>query len=306
MHVLHIDTGQTMRGGQYQVLLLHDSLVERGCSQTVLAGAGIRLQRPFGRATWQAVRHHARQCDIVHVHDARAHLLAALHAGSRPVVVSRRVAFATGSGLLSRWKYRRANHFIAVSRHVASVLREGGIPASKVSVVHDAAPEVAAEQQQGVDTDRLVSQEEFVVVSPNLDDPLKCRDLAVSGCRAAGIPLKLSDNLQADLRSADALLYLSRTEGLGSALLLAMSLGVPCVASDVGGIPEVVSSGRTGLLVKNDADSIARALHKLQASRSLREQMGAECLKRVQVDFSRERMADRTLRVYRQLVGDST
>lgn len=306
MHVLHIDTGRTMRGGQYQVLLLHDSLVERGCTQTVLAGDGIRSHRPFGRATWQAVRHHARRCDIVHVHDARAHLLAALYAGSTPVVVSRRVAFATGSGFLSRWKYRRANHFIAVSRHVAAVLREGGIPASKVSVVHDAAPDVAAEQQQGAHTDRLGSQEEFVVVSPNLDDPLKCRDLAVSGCREAGIPLKLSDNLQTDLRSADALLYLSRTEGLGSALLLAMSLGVPCVASDVGGIPEVVSSGRTGLLVENDANSIARALRKLQASRSLREQMGVECLKRVQVDFSRERMADRTLRVYRQLVGDST
>ena len=77
--------------------------------------------------------------DLVHVHDARSHSTAALFART-PVVVARRVAFPVKAGWLSRWKYRRAAHFIAVSRFVAGRLRDAGVPDSKISVVHDGVP----------------------------------------------------------------------------------------------------------------------------------------------------------------------
>ena len=305
MRILHIDTGRTMRGGQYQVLLLHDTLAERDLKQTLLAGDAIRSERSVERATWRAVRQHARTCDLIHAHDARAHTLAALHGTGKPVVVSRRVSFAIGDGFASRWKYRKAAHFVAISKYVASVLRSGGVPADKISVVYDAAPGApeAPDRPSGTDRDRSPRGRELRVVSPNFDDPLKCRDLAVATCLQAGVPLRLSDDLPADLRSADALLYLSKSEGLGSALLLAMSLGVPAIASAVGGIPEVVSSGKTGLLVENDVESISLALSRLQSDPPLRLRMAQEALKRVRAEFSRERMADRTMQVYRRVLG---
>ena len=292
-----------MRGGQYQVLLLHNTLAERDCRQTLLAGTGIRSERPVEPASWKSVWRHARKCDLIHAHDARAHTLAALHGAGRPVVVSRRVAFAIGSGLASRWKYRRAVHFVAISEHVASVLRNGGVPDRKISVVHDAVaiPTEVPDSSGASGRD----DSEFRVVSPNFEDPLKCRDLAVASCQHTGIALRLSDDLPADLRSAHALLYLSQSEGLGSALLLAMSMGVPVIASAVGGIPEVVSNGKTGFLVDNHVESISRALIRLRSDAPLRLQMGEQSLKRVRAEFSTGRMATRTMQVYRQVLGHS-
>lgn len=307
MRVLHIDTGKAMRGGQYQVLLLYDTLSERSCEQALLVGPAIRSRRDFEPATWRSVRRRARECDILHAHDARAHSLAILHGSGRPVVVARRVAFPARSGLASRWKYRRAAHFIAISNHVASVLVAGGVPAEKISVVHDAAPRASASPKDPPEVRHggRLARDGFLVVSPDIDDPLKCGDLARAACKWAGVPLLLSNDLMNDLRSADALLYLSRTEGLGSALLLAMSLGVPVVASAVGGIPEVVIHGETGLLVENRVDEIASALRRLHREAGFRVQMADAALERVRADFSRHRMADLTMRVYRRALDGS-
>ena len=59
-------------------------------------------------------------------------------ARGKPVVVSRRVAFPLKTGFPSRWKYGRAAHYLAVSRFVAAELTAAGVPADKISVVHDA------------------------------------------------------------------------------------------------------------------------------------------------------------------------
>ncbi len=64
--------------------------------------------------------------------------------------------------------------------------------------------------------------------------------------------------------------YITRSEGLGSAILLAMSAGVPVVASNIGGIPEIVVDGESGLLVENDAAQIAAAILRLKQDREFR------------------------------------
>ena len=296
-----------MRGGQYQVLLLYDTLSERNCEQALLAGPAIRSRREFEPTSWHSLRRHARGCDVLHAHDARAHTLAILHGAGRPVVVARRVAFPIQGSFASQWKYRRAAHFVAISNYVATVLENGGVPAEKISVVYDAAPQGGALRQdsQAACIRGTAARDGLLVVSPDIDDPLKCGDLAVAACKRAGVPLFLSHDLPNDLRSADALLYLSRTEGLGSALLLAMSLGVPVIASAVGGIPEVVTDGETGLLVENQVDDIVSALRHLQQEADLRIRMADAALERVRTDFARDRMADLTMQVYRRTLGNT-
>ena len=61
---------------------------------------------------------------------------------------------------------------------------------------------------------------------------------------------QISQHLEADLRDAAMLVYLTASEGLGSGALLAMSAGVPVIASRVGGLPEIVRHRETGLLVE--------------------------------------------------------
>ncbi len=305
VRVLHIDTGREMRGGQHQVLILRRALVGRVCQQTVLARGALQAGHDFEPAAWRAVRRRAACCDLIHAHDARAHTLALLHGRKKPVVVARRVAFPIGRGLASAWKYRAPARLVAISRHVAGVLTAAGVPPSKVSVIHDATPEESVVAGIRVDDPAEPLPPGGVrAVALNSADPLKCRALAVEACRLAGVPLTLSDDLPRDLPRHDILLYLSRSEGLGSAILLAMLAGLPAVASRVGGIPEAVEHGSTGLLVENDALAIAAALRKLAQDGPLRSTMGTQARQRALSDFSPGRMAELTAAVYRDVLAE--
>lgn len=307
MRILHIDTGREMRGGQHQLLLLRESLARAGYDQVLLAGDGIRSRQECEPTSWRSIWRNARRCDLIHAHDAQAHTLALLHGSARPVVVARRVSFPVRRGLASSWKYRRAACFVAVSEHVARVLEHSGIPRSKISVVRDAAPDaiMPGEPSRADESSQASSDQSFQVVAPKFEDPLKCSDLAVAACQRANVPLRLSGSLLKDLREADALLYLTRSEGLGSAILLAMAFGVPTIASEVGGIPEIVTHESTGLLVKNEIASIVAALERFKTDQGLRTRVAAAALAMVRSDFTPERMMQQTIQVYGRVLGDS-
>jgi 2-deoxystreptamine N-acetyl-D-glucosaminyltransferase/2-deoxystreptamine glucosyltransferase len=78
------------------------------------------------------------------------------------------------------------------------------------------------------------------------------------------------------LAALDVLVLPSAYEEMGSVLVEAMAAGLPVVASAVGGIPEVVQDGVTGLLVPpGDADALAAALDRLVADPALRARLAA-------------------------------
>ena len=104
------------------------------------------------------------------------------------------------------------------------------------------------------------------------------------------------------IRSFDIFVMSSLFEGLGTSLLDAMALSKPTVASDTGGIPEVVAHGETGLLVPpRDSKALASAISTLLKDPRRRERMGRAGLERVTRLFTAEEMVDRTLGVYRNL-----
>ena len=104
------------------------------------------------------------------------------------------------------------------------------------------------------------------------------------------------------IRSFDVFVMSSLFEGLGTSLLDAMALSKATVASDTGGIPEVVSHGQTGLLVPpRDAGELASAITALLKDPARRERMGAAGLERVKRLFSADAMVEKTLAVYRNL-----
>jgi glycosyltransferase involved in cell wall biosynthesis len=95
----------------------------------------------------------------------------------------------------------------------------------------------------------------------------------------------------------------SRSEGLGLVLIEAMAAGLPVVATDVGGIPEVVVHGETGLLVPpEDAGALATAIRQVLADPALAARMGEAGRIRAATYFSAERMAEQTVALYRELL----
>ncbi len=295
MRILHVDCGREMRGGQWQALYLIRGLRARGDEVRLLARAGSPLferavsegidARPF---TACELASQAHRFDIIHAHDARSHAIAALTGGGA-LVVSRRVAFPVRRSLASRWKYARARHYIAVSEFVAARLMEAGIKSGDISVVYDGVPVCDRSRPAGAD-----------LVAPSTADPMKGSELAASAASRAGVPLKFSTEIARDLDGARALVYITRMEGLGSAAVLAMAGGVPVIASRVGGLPEAVVHGETGLLVENTVDGIAEAMRLIMADAQLAAAMGAAARKRAAERFSVDRMVESTIRCYKK------
>jgi glycogen synthase len=93
-------------------------------------------------------------------------------------------------------------------------------------------------------------------------------------------------------------------EPFGLINLEAMACGTPVVASRVGGIPEVVVDGETGRLVPpGDEAALARALRDALADPARARRMGEAGRRRVEAHFSWDRIADRTLAVYRDAIA---
>lgn len=112
-------------------------------------------------------------------------------------------------------------------------------------------------------------------------------------------------DLEEILACFDLLVHPATMEGLGVSLLQAASAGVPIVASRVGGIPEAVQDGETGILVQpGDSQALGAAVDKLLANTELRRDMGNRGRELMARKFPIDSMVEGNVRVYRELLGD--
>jgi glycosyltransferase involved in cell wall biosynthesis len=104
------------------------------------------------------------------------------------------------------------------------------------------------------------------------------------------------------LGGADVFVLPSRSEGQPMALLEAMAHGLCVVASDVGGIPEMVEDGHSGLLVPpDDPDALQSALRRVLADPALRARLGAAARERVLARFDLDVVWRRFDALYREV-----
>lgn len=112
------------------------------------------------------------------------------------------------------------------------------------------------------------------------------------------------DDVAALLDAFDVVLVPSLQEGFGMTVVEAAAAAVPVVATEVGGIPEIVESGETGLLVPPGAtDEMASALTRLLRDAALRERMGRRARERFVGRFSLDQMVEATMVVYQDVCG---
>lgn len=139
------------------------------------------------------------------------------------------------------------------------------------------------------------------------DGPL--RDEVRALVRALGLEGRVHlPGLQEDVRpylwAMDLFLSSSEFEGLPVALLEAMAAGVPPVVTRVGGVPEVVEPGRSGLLVEfGDPGALAAEAARLLADEPVRLAMGQAATVRVREAFDVARMAGELERLYAEILG---
>ncbi len=142
----------------------------------------------------------------------------------------------------------------------------------------------------GNDTDREFSRE-VVQLAESLG--------AARSIRFAGE----SNRVPALLALSDIFVLPSRSEGLSNALLEAMRAGLPCVATAVGGNPEVVADGVTGYLVPpDDPEAMASRLLELLRDSGMRRQMGTAGRRLMLQKFTTEIMVSKVTAAYEQLL----
>jgi glycogen(starch) synthase len=235
-------------------------------------------------------------------------------------------------GAVERLAVRRAAAVFVLVPRTRRALEEDGVPADRIHVVpsgfdpalfaaptDDPFPAVPhprvgyvgrlAEQKAPhllVEAFGTVDREASLVVVG--DGPLRpVVETAIAGSPARD-RITLSgfvphDRVPAVLRALDLLVLPSAYEEMGSVLVEAMACGVPVVASDVGGIPDIVVQGQTGLLVPaGDVAALATAIDELLADRERRIRMGEEAHRRSEA-YSWTALAVRVARVYAAAAG---
>jgi glycosyltransferase involved in cell wall biosynthesis len=278
------------------------------------ASSGLRL------GLWRhlARMFRAEHYDIVHTHDDRPliyALPAAWWAGvQRRIHTHHHGRLTTISGrqrLLIRQAARCTRHFVCVSHDSARFMIEQGIAATRVRTIHNGIDLTRFAFQGPADVGPIVT---VARLSPEKDVANLLRaakrvvaqfpqarfEIAGDGpCRAEltqlDQELRLTDNVvfHGEVRDIPALLARaqvfvlpSQTEGISLTLLEAQARGLPVVATEVGGTPEVVEPNTTGLLAAaRDPEALAHAIGAVLANPERGRQMGRAGRQRVENCF---------------------
>jgi len=337
--ITHINLARAFRGGENQTLLLIRELAQRGWRQQFIGRGGEPLAErlrdvrgltvtPVGGVFGAAVRVAA---PLVHAHEARAAQAAWVASklrGCRYLLTRRVMKTPSRSALTSRI-YRDAAAVTALSRAIAGVLAErfpgldaavipsalaavepdtgraaeirGGLPGAFI-VGNVAALDVAKGQLDLLDAARRLAVDHpdtgFVLVGDGPDgDAIRTAAQGLRNVHFTGFV----DDVPDWLAAFDVFAFPSHHEGLGSVLLQAMAAGIPVVASDTGGIPELIRHEETGLLVPpRDPGALAAAIERLHGDEALRRRL-AEAARRRLADFSVAAVADRLEALYRNV-----
>ncbi|MFQ5428323.1 MAG: glycosyltransferase family 4 protein [Thermodesulfobacteriota bacterium] len=117
--------------------------------------------------------------------------------------------------------------------------------------------------------------------------------------------LGLRKDVETVLKGLDLFVLPTFQEALGTSILEASAMELPVISTRVGGVPEVVNHGKTGLLVEPDnAEELAAAIIKLLKDTALRNLMGKEGKKLVEKDCSTVRMVEQLHELYSTLAKD--
>jgi glycosyltransferase involved in cell wall biosynthesis len=282
--------------------------------------------------------------DVVHVHSRRGADLyggvAAALAGV-PAVLTRRVDAAEPAAF-AQLKYRPYRAVVALSRAIERQLAAAGVPRERIVPIASGVdtqryrPDATARGRLraafALPADALVVGvvaqlierkrhswlfallPELVRAWPQLRvvcfgrGPLEPRLLAELGARGLAQHVVLA-GFRADLPELvpglDLLAHPASREGLGLALLEAASACVPVLACAVGGVPDIVVDGETGVLVgRDDAAAFGRALHALLMAPDERRRLGAAARRHVERKFDTARLVAAHHSLYRRVLGE--
>jgi glycosyltransferase involved in cell wall biosynthesis len=255
------------------------------------------------------------------------------------LVIARRVDFHLKRNAFSRWKYKQVNAAICSSNAIRAMVVEDGIDDACAFTVYEGVQVDRIDAQPATDVHkelwltpgapvvgniaalvphkgqrclvdaaptvvRAIPDTQILIFGEGELRPALLRQIKHLGLEHHVRLVGFRPDILSLLKGLDLFVMSSITEGLGTSILDAMAASKAVVATSVGGIPEVVEDGVTGVLVPpHSAPALAEAILHLLRDAPLRRRMGEAGLARVRAQFSVDRMVDETLAVYERVAG---
>ncbi|HUF49005.1 MAG TPA: glycosyltransferase [Vicinamibacterales bacterium] len=284
--------------------------------------------------------------DVVHAHDAMGVALSAMALQMRhevtpapSLVDSRRTDLHLDRRAFARFTHSRVDAYLAASEVIHRLLLDDGVPADRVTTVHDGVNVRAIDHVQATDIHAefwlphgapvvgnaatlvrhkghrylvaaaalvvpKVPDARFLIIGDGDQRPALDKQIADLGLERHVVLAGHRADALALVKALDIFVSSSITESLGSAVLEAMACRRPVVGTRAGGIKDAIVDGETGLLVPpQDEQALASAIVSLLGDAGLRARLAEAGRQRVETTFSVERQVARTLEVYRRLRG---
>lgn len=326
-----------LRGGERQTEILIDALAAEGVSRQriVMLRRGPLAQRIHSRPDLEVCRVRSRLsaafvcrgASLLHAHEA--HAAQAAYAASlfgKQYLITRRLTKPVRSNSYSSAVYRNAQTVVALTEAVENSLQDRFPEISTVRIPDAWNPEYP--DPGGVREIRKRFLDKFIIGhAAAMDGPEKGQSILLQAAQALQqdapeiqFILLGSGRLEGELRQQaedlnnvcfagwvedpitwiaafDLFAFPSLIEPLGSTLLDVLRAGVPIVASEVDGIPEIITEGCGILVPPGDAGALAEQLLRLYRSEELRQRLSEKGLERAK-EFSPELIAREHIRVY--------
>lgn len=308
-----------------------------------LSVESVRMRQDYDLLGARAVARMARRrgVDVLHAQHSTAHaigLLASWWVKKPAFVVTRRVVFPIKRNPFSRWKYlsSRIAGYVAVCGPVKEELMKAGVPSARIEVIPSVINGHAVSRAEGESLRRELSltaglplvgmvgnyadfkgHEYFLRAAAGVlsrfpsvrflvagRDTEKLRPMTEElGIAPSVLILGFRTDVPRILAALDIFVMPSLQEAAATALREAMAAGLPAIGTSVGGIPEAIQDGETGLLVPPaDSERLAQAMMRLlehpEWARTL-----AQCGQTwVRSQFSLERAATQMEAFYQRLI----
>ena len=235
-------------------------------------------------------------------------------------------ALRTAAARLLRRYYDHVDHYLCLTRFQRDVLVKEGLPQDRVSVLTNPieiqVPEQSVEmerdsvlfvgrvsREKGIaplfDAARVCSDIPFVVAG-NWQAMPEASELAPDNVTLLGaVPSQKLGTLyeKARIFVLPSVWY----EGFPTVLLEAMSYGLPIICSRIGGLPEIVEDGKTGLLYEpGNITELTERIRMLWQNPALCRQLGDAGKRKLQEEYAADRLLDRLLVIYETVITEGS
>ena len=272
-----------------------------------------------------------KDSSIIHAHETKA-LQFAYFANllkKIPFIVTRRVDNPLKTNFLNNLMYTNAKVSVALSKAIEKeILRVA--PKAKTTIIPSAFSDIEVNEESAKEIKNKFDKKFLIGHVGALDDKHKGQSIIIDiakkieishpeihfllvggGCDEERFKEMAKDltnitfegfvnNVNDYIKCFDMFVFPSRNEGLGSTLLDVMKIGVPIIASHVGGIPDIIKDGENGLLFDiNNPSELEKIILALYKDHKKADSLVSNALKSVE-KYSAQNMAEAYIKIYEE------